>query len=38
MGRAVSLTGRTDDTHSPEAWTRVVVSLISPVSWSIAVA
>jgi hypothetical protein len=34
-GAPVSLTGQTgqsEDTHSPEAWTRVVVSLISPLS------
>jgi len=40
-GAAVSLTGQTgqsDEIHSPDAWIRVVVSLISLVSWSIAVA
>jgi len=34
MGRCSSLTGQTgqsDDTHSPEAWTNVVVSRIRPV-------
>ena len=37
-GAAVSLTGQTgqsEDTHSPEAWTSVVVSLIRPLSRSI---
>ena len=39
-GAAVSLagqTGQSEDTHSPEACTSVVVSLIRPVSRSIAV-
>ena len=30
-------TGQSEDTHSPEAWTSVVVSLIRPLSRSIAV-
>jgi hypothetical protein len=40
VGRAVSLTGQTgqsDDTHSPAAWTSVVVRLISPLLRSFAV-
>jgi hypothetical protein len=30
-------TGQSDEIHSPEAWARSVVSLIWPLTWSIAV-